>query len=355
MTFKQSPVVFDEDSHSYHLGDKKLIGITGLIHSILGLGVYPDADDYVKDFVIPRAGSRGTAVHHAIQTYDELGVKQTIQIVKTRQGERYEMMEWDVSQELESYIFNQSGGFKPIANELTVSDEEKYASQIDNVWMSETTGEIWLVDSKTNNLNLYPTCGYYQDGYFRNSEEALKEYLSWQLSIYAELFERENPGMKVTGLACNWLRKDESAFWIIDRKPAKLVWELLSTDYIFTDNGAVYFHHNPSIFGVKALPTKQHTLPILSEEVIEYGAQLLKESAEIKARLEDFNGGLRKAMEQYGVKTWDSGLFKATLAADSERKTFDTAAFKKDHPDLYERYMKTSTTKGRFTIKLKDT
>ena len=68
--FKQSPVIFDEEVHSYRLGDKKLLGITGLIHSILGLGVYPDANDHVKDFIIPRAGSRGTAIHHAIQTYD---------------------------------------------------------------------------------------------------------------------------------------------------------------------------------------------------------------------------------------------------------------------------------------------
>ncbi len=47
--FKKSPVVFDEDSHSYMIGDKRLLGITGLIHSILGLAVYPDADNYMKD------------------------------------------------------------------------------------------------------------------------------------------------------------------------------------------------------------------------------------------------------------------------------------------------------------------
>ena len=60
--FKQSPVIFDEDAHRYRLGEKRLLGITGLIHSILGLGVYPEADPYVKDFLIPKAGSRGTAI-----------------------------------------------------------------------------------------------------------------------------------------------------------------------------------------------------------------------------------------------------------------------------------------------------
>ena len=52
MKFKHSPVIFDEESHSYYLGEKRLLGITGLIHSILGLGVYPDAGEYTKDFVM---------------------------------------------------------------------------------------------------------------------------------------------------------------------------------------------------------------------------------------------------------------------------------------------------------------
>ncbi|MBD5231915.1 MAG: hypothetical protein HDS66_07185, partial [Bacteroidales bacterium] len=110
--FKQSPVCFDEDSHTYHLGDKRLLGITGLIHSILGLGVYPDASEHVKDFIIPRAGSRGTAVHHAIQMYDQLGIKQATQIVHTCYGceERDNLHlvneEWDVSAELEAYMEN---------------------------------------------------------------------------------------------------------------------------------------------------------------------------------------------------------------------------------------------------------
>ena len=266
MKLKQSPVIFDEESHSYQLGDKRLLGITGLIHSILGLGVYPDANEHVKDFIIPRAGSRGTAVHHAIQTYDQLGIKQTTQIVRTRYGCRerdnisYVDETWDVSAELDAYIRHLCG-FKPLANELTVSDNERYASQIDNVWLNESTGGIWLVDTKTNNIRLYPLCGYYNANYFNSGEEALKEYLSWQLSIYAELFEAENPGLKVEGLACNWLRQDDAAFWVIERKPSELVKELLTSVYFFGDDGPVYFHHDLTVFGIGS------TLPAEREEM----------------------------------------------------------------------------------------
>jgi hypothetical protein len=350
--FKQSPVIFDEEAHSYMLGEKRLLGITGLIHSILGLGVYPEADPYVRDFLIPKAGSRGTAIHHAIQTYDELGIRQTIQSVNTRQGDRYEVMEWDVSRELDNYI-RHLNGFVALANELTVSDNDKYASQIDNVWQRVSTNGIWLVDTKSNNLDRYPLCGYFNPAYFNNREDALKEYLSWQLSIYAELFEAENPGLKVEGLACNWLRQDRAAFWVIERKSPELVKEILSTEYMFTDNGPVYFHHDQSVFGITPnLPaTTNETVPIVPEDVISYVADLIRIEKETKAKLDEAKKALRMAMEQHGIKSWDSGLFKATIAADSNRATFDSARFKKDHPDLYEQYIPNKPTKGGFTLK----
>ncbi len=350
--FKQSPVIFDEDAHRYRLGDKRLLGITGLIHSILGLGVYPEADPYVKDFLIPKAGSRGTAIHHAIQTYDQLGIRQTIQTVNTRQGDHYEVMEWDVSRELDNYI-KHLNGFVPLANELTVSDNDKYASQIDNVWQRVSTNGIWLVDTKSNNLDRYPLCGYFNPAYFSNREDALKEYLSWQLSIYAELFESENPGIKVEGLACNWLRQDRAAFWVIQRKPSELVKELLSTEYVFTDNGPVYFHHDQSVFGITPnLPaSNKETVPVVPQDVISYVADLMALEKDTKAKLEEAKKALRMAMEQHGIKSWDSGLFKATIAADSNRATFDSARFKKDHPDLYEQYTINKPTKGGFTLK----
>lgn len=353
MTFKQSPVIFDEDSHSYQLDGKRLLGITGLIHSVLGLGVYPEADAYVKDFIIPKAGSRGTAIHHAIQTYDQLGIKQTIQTVNTRQGDHYEFMEWDVGQELDNYI-RHLNGFEAVANEMTVSDNEKYASQIDNVWRRIDTNGIWLVDTKSNNIDLYPLCGYFCANRFNSGVEALQEYLSWQLSIYAELFEAENPGLKVEGLACNWLRKDKAAFWVIQRKPSELVKELLTTEYILMDNGPAYFHHDPSVFGIGVnLPASVENPqpPIVPQDVVSYVADLLALEKETKTKLDEAKKALRMAMEQHGIKTWDSGQFKATIAADSERASFDNIRFKKDHPDLYEQYTTRKTTKGGFTLK----
>ena len=359
--FKQSPVIFDEDSHTYYLGEKRLLGITGLIHSVLGLGVYPDASDYTKDRIIPKAGSRGTAVHHAIQTYDQLRIKQTTQIVHTRYGCRergnieYVDEEWDVSTELDAYIGHLKG-FTPLANELTVSDNLKYASQIDNVWLHNETNGIYLVDTKTNNIKLYPLCGYFNPNYFRSGEEALKEYLSWQLSIYAELFETENPTLKVAGLACNWLRPDNSALWHIRRKPTELVRELLTTEYIFADNGPVYFHRDPTVFGINPnLPAeKKEQIPIVPTDVIDYFAKLLKAYKDTEAKLEEAKTALRAAMMQHDVKSYDFGKFTASLSADSVSNTFDSKKFKAEHPDLYNKYLAQKAKKGSLTLKYKD-
>ncbi len=357
--FKQSPVIFDEEVHSYRLGDKKLLGITGLIHSILGLGVYPDANDHVKDFIIPRAGSRGTAIHHAIQTYDRLGIRQTTQIVHTRYGckERdnlqYKDEEWDVSQELDNYI-RHLNGFEAVANELTVSDNEKYASQIDNVWLRQSTNGIWLVDTKSNNIDLYPLCGYFHPSYFNSGEDALKEYLSWQLSIYAELFEAENPGIKVEGLACNWFRKDRSAFWVIERKPSMLVRELLSTEYVFIDNNPIYFHHDQTVFGIGVnLPVPKEEKVIIPDGVVKYMSGLLSTVKEAEAKLEEAKTALRAAMTQHDVKKFDFGTFTATLSADRKTDRFNTKKFKEDNPDLYNKYLTQSVTRGSLTLKLK--
>lgn len=351
----QSDVCFDEDTHTYTLGDNRLLGITGLIHKIFSLGVYADANDYVKNFAIPKAGSRGTAIHHAIRIYDEIGIPQPVQTVVTRQGTDYELMTWDVMAELGNYIKNRDGaGFKPLANEYTVSDG-KWASQIDNVYTRDN--EIWLCDTKSNNLDYYPLGGYGYTDFFPDRKEALKEYLSWQLSIYAVLFERQNPGLKVAGLCCNWLRESESDFWYIERKPDHLVDLLLQTEYSFDEDGEpTYVHPNlPSL--LKELPehTESETLPMLTPDVIEYGKELLLRQAEINRLVDEYKQTVKAAMEVHSVSKYECDAFSTTTAKDSERESINTEKLKEKYPEAYADCVKKKTVKGgiRFTSKIK--
>lgn len=349
ITLNKCEVEFNEELHQYHLNGKRLLGITGLIHEILLLGKYADASDFVKKVAIPRAGEYGSSVHKAIENYDRLGVMDTIH-ANSFDAEN----PWDVSRELNTYIRHQRG-FRPIANEYTVTDGVKWASNIDNVWQREQTDGIWLVDTKTNNLKYYPVDGYGCTGYFRDRVDALKDYLSWQLSIYAELFEFQNPQLRVEGLACNWLREDDGAFWVIPRKPSELVKELLATEYMFGDTGPIYLHPNVSKLGVHiGLTAPGTSKAIVATEVIEYVADLIRQHAELSAKLDEAKKALRKAMEAHELKKVDLGKFTATIAADSTASSFDSAAFKAAYPKLYNQFIKTTAKKGGFTIKTKD-
>lgn len=346
----QSPVEFNEELHRYSLGDKRLMGITGLIHSILELGVYPDANEFVKEVAIPRAGQYGSAVHKAIELYDSIGVRQT------RFPNTYGDEDWDVSRELDNYLRHRKG-FIPLANEYTVSDNFQYASQIDNVWVRECTGGIWLADTKTNNLGYYPLDGYGIPNYFKCNEDGLKEYLSWQLSVYAVLFERQNPGLTVEGLCANWLRKDDAAFWIIERKPDEAVLELLKTVWYESFDGSIVYEHpdrsklHPQL-GQRPTSDAESIVP---EDMIAYVSKLLKQKQHIDEELDRVKPLLKEAMGKHNLRKWDADLFKVTIGADSMRSTFDAEKFKKDHPDLVDKYFTKKPVKGSFSIKLNTT
>lgn len=330
----KSNVVFSEHPHGYFLQGIRLSGITTLIKAATGLGVYAEASEYVRDFLIPKAGEKGTAVHHTIEHYDKTGEKIT----------EYDLPlngHLDVSAQLENYIMLREG-YEPVDNEYTVSDNIMYASNIDNVWQKKDTGGIYLVDTKTNNLDLYP-----------GGEGALIEYLSWQLSCYAYLFELQNPTLKVEGLLGNWFRDAQCKQWVIERKPDSLIEQLLDCPYELTEHGFVYDVGDRARFMPSSTAVATQEDSLLPQQVINVIATILEEEKAAKARLDELKDQLKNAMLEHGIKSWDGGKFLATIAKDSVTNTFDTTRFKKDHADLYEQYVKQSVRAGAFTLKLK--
>lgn len=330
-----SPVIFQENPHGYYLGSFQLSGITSLIHAATGLGVYEDASDYVKNFLVPKAGEKGTAVHNSIEHFDKTGDKIT----------EYDLPlngHLDVSAQLENYI-KLKEGYDALANEYTVSDNLMYASNIDNVWVSRSTGGIYLVDTKTNNLDLFP-----------GGEDALIEYLSWQLSCYAYLFEKQNPELKVEGLLGNWLRDEKCKQWVISRKDDAIIRQLLDCDYQVGEDGQFeYIIPDKSVFTPKITSIAPQETRLLPEQYISLITTILVQEREAKAQLEELKVKLKNAMLEHGITKWDSGEFTATIAKDSIVNSFDSTRFKKDHADLYEEYLKQSTRAGSFTLKLK--
>lgn len=353
---KQSAVVFDEATHTYRLGDAELSGITGLIHSVLQLGVYPDATDFVKKVQIPKAGYYGTCIHKAIQMYEDLGIEMT-KFPEKPHPTAGMLPAQDVSIELDTYKRLKPKKLRVIATEFTVSFG-MFATQIDSV-LADEFDNIYLDDHKTNNLDYYP-----------GGKEGLQEYLSWQLSTNAVMFERQT-GLNVKGLYADWLRKGDGELWRIDRKPDEQVLKLLATE-IFPNGHGRFVYLNPEMQVTTAKVEKvKPTVKVVSaadmhtsnwlipqadaQELVaalEAIAEIKRQADEAEARCQLLKDKLKEAMENAGIKSWDTGIFKATVKAASTRKTFDSKKFQADHPDMYQEYIKESETKSSILITL---
>ena len=332
---KQSEVRFNEETHTYLRGEQRLSGITSLIHQVLQLGVYPGASDYVLKVQIPKAGYYGSCVHKAIQTWDELGIE-CVEYPEKHHPPAGMLPAQDVSEELNSYKCLLMG-LRTVACEFTV-DYGNFASQIDSVKADEDD-DIYLVDYKTNNLNYYP-----------GGQAGLEEYLSWQLSCYAFMFEKQT-GKKVAGLIAFWLRKGEGERWAIERKPDDQVKCLLDTLVSLTDHGFVYFNDTMQVYDTTQLQKVVETSTglVVPQEITKAIADLVKAEKAAKEMKER----LRSLMEQNNVTKWECDEFTASIGKESKATTFDSKAFEKADPETYKKYLKTTTRKGSFKITAK--
>jgi len=336
-----SDVVFNEEEHSYTRGEEKLSGITSLIHSILRLGIYPDAEPKVEQVFIPRAGYRGSCVHHAIQTLETLGVEETQYPAVEHETQDFGTVifpEQDVQPELDGYKqFVERYGLHCIATEYTV-DYGQFASQLDNVSENDAS-DIYIVDYKTNNVDAYP-----------GGKEGLQLYLSWQMSCYAFMFERKNPDRKVKGLIGLWLKGDKWEAWDIERQPDEKVKCLLETTALPADKGFIYI--NPEMQVEETAVVEVAATPddlAIGQDFISEVVKIL----EYEAKAKELKDRLRATMEANNVTKFECDLFSASIGKSSTREDFDKKAFQEANPELYKQYMKTASVKGKFTLKLK--
>lgn len=335
-----SEVVFNEEEHSYYRGEERLSGITSLIHDVLRLGVYPDADPRTEQIFIPRAGYHGSCVHHAIQTLETLGIEETQFPAVEHETQDFGTVifpEQDVQPELDSYKqFLIEHSLHCVASEHTV-DYGQFASQIDAVDEDIVCADIYLVDYKTNNIDAYP-----------GGKEGLKAYLSWQMSCYAFMFERQNPGRKVKGLIGLWLKGDKWEAWVIERQPDEKVKCLLETTVLPSDNGFIYLNPEMQVEETVEVVATPNDLAI-GQDFIGEVVKIL----EYEAKAKELKEQLRAMMEKNGVSKFECDLFSASIGKPSTREDFDKSAFKEVHPELYKEYTKTTNVKSRFTLTLK--
>ena len=293
----KSSVVFNEENHTYFLGEKQLQGITGMISRQL----FPDKYKDIPDYILKRAADKGHRIHFQCEFVDSTGFEPE-------------------SVEAENYLRERvNAGYNALANEYTVSDEEYFASNIDCVWEKEK--EISLADIKTT---------YRID----------KESLSWQLSIYAYLFEKQNPGLKVKNLYGVWLRGEKSELIPVDRKPDEEVRRLMECEV----KGEKY---------LSAEIAPANNLQLMTTAAVQMLIDVHEELDFAKEQSEKMKEGLKTAMIENGVNVWDAGRLRASVTPATASKSFDTKAFQADHPELYTKYLKSVEKKASIRITIR--
>lgn len=285
------PVIFKEEEHEYWLADNQLNGITGRINDVLyGGNKYAG----VPKYILQRAAERGSLIHKEIEEYCVSGVL-------------------GFTDELQRFIeLQEEHGFKVLANEYTVTDFEKYATNID------------LILFRDNELEL-------QD--IKSTAQLDKEYLSWQLSINAFMLEKII-NMPITKLSAYWTRSGEIVN--IERKSNEEVEKFLycEIDTIEPQEQLSIDKHQAEHF--TALQTQIQGLK--------------QQLAELETVENEFKQVFMEKMKENNIKSFDLGGIKITYVAPTIRKSFDSKKFELENKEVYEQYLKENPVKESLRI-----
>lgn len=290
-----SPIFFDPEVHEYLLIGKDFStiaysGVTSILNKVLFPTKYKDVDADV----LARAATRGTRIHELCQATD------TIPTEPQEGDDQY------VSELTNYELLKVANDIEMITNEYLVSrDDWGIASQID------------CVDSDGNLYDIKTT--YRLD----------TEYVSWQLSFYAEMFEAQNPTLKAGKLFAIWLRGSESKLVEVPRKTPEQIEQVIKAwqagETLTTADGDE----------IDRLVAIEEQIAILKDALSELETKRLQALEPIQAK-----------MVEDGVKSVDNPRIKITLVADSTSTRFDSKRFKADHSDLFKEYSTETTRAG---------
>lgn len=297
-----SSVSFYEDNdlgiHGYTTAaGESLIGVTSLMKKH-NLG--DSSSDYSKipQSVLNEAARKGNELHRLLENYDNgLAV--------------------DACKELQAYM---SLNLDVLASEYLVSDNEIVASKIDKVLKDNTLADV----KRTSKV------------YYRS--------LQWQLSIYAYLYEQQNPKRKVPRLICLHYvtRKNEFEVIDIERLPNDMIEALLKCERegtIYEDN----YNKTPAKFAGSDLPAFRESVGnfIKLRQLLDIAEEKLNN---------DYKQQLIEYFEGDGGNSIDLGFATISYVKPSVVNAFDSTKFKKEHPNTYSRYIKKTIRQSTIRI-----
>lgn len=277
---------------------KTLSGVTAL----LGRQLFKDKYDGISKGIMEKAAERGNLIHRQIEMFETFG------------GD-------NLAPEVDAYkAMKEKNKYETLATEWLVSDREHVASSIDVIF--EKGKKLILCDIKT-------------------TSKLDMEYLSWQLSIYKYLLLLDNPKAKIEKLVACWLPREQYGrpkMVDVPEKPREWVKDLIECDA----RGEQWV--NP-----EAPVVADESALVVPQEITSAIAELLR----VEKVAKDMKERLKELMEENGIKKWECDAFVATYTPAGVTSKFDSTAFKKDYPDLYDEYVRECERKSSIRTTLR--
>ena len=287
-------ILYEDITHTYIdvESGKELSGCTIVLKRY---GISPDYSA-IPDSVMDSASERGSRIHKEISDYINFGT------CETEAQKEYAKL-----------------GLDSIASEYLVSDNENFATSIDVV-----LGDCSLVDIKTTHM-------------------LHVNYLSWQLSINAYLFELQNPELKVPKLYGAYYKKD-GTFSVVEvpRIPVDEVKRLLKA------------YLNDDEFVQSPMKVTMNDTRIAEIYELEKFIATIKQDAEIaENRKKKLLNTLYDEMSKNGVDKIENDFMTITKVSPTESTRVDTGLLKTLHPTIYSEVTKKSPVRGYVKVKIK--
>ena len=301
----QSPVQFIENRaegmHHYMLGLNELTGVTTILKDV----IYRDKYTGIDEAVLRNAADRGTAIHEAVQAY-MMGVDYEL-------DPYLQPYELDARVAWDAWTNNPAcAGLVAEAVEYLVSDCKEIASKIDVV-RQVADGKFAIADIKTT---------YQVD----------IEYVSWQLSVYKYLFERQNPNSEVVQMQVFWYNRCEK-MWRLDDIPDKGTAEV---------ERLLDAWRKGEFWGMPMPADTEYPAPLLN--IGQMYAEMEQAVKDATAKRDEFRDRMLAAMTDAGIEQVKAEGFTCSLVGESERKGFDYKRMIKEHPDLADMFGEYETT-----------
>ena len=288
-------IKFDENLHKYTVDGKEVISVTQLLqkHKIT-----PSYDAVDKE-LLRVASERGTLIHEEVEKWIESG-----ECGFTEEAEK-----------ICDFLFERADENTKILSEQMVANDV-VAGRFDVLYTHAK--KLVLTDIKTGNTK-------HLFGW------------SWQLSLYKYLYEKMY-GKEIDSLEILWANGDLT---------------VIPCEYVGDDK-------------IENLLNAEREGRLISdvdlgvsEEELEDLQELLEEIDKKKEELNVMEGKVKKiknilygTMEKNGVKTVDRNKLKITYVAPSTRTSVDSKKLQKEEPEIYKKYVETTTVAGSIKITL---